>query len=677
MRTLLAAAAALAIVSGVVVMVRTEQPRQAGNVTEARVLAESARGDNWPVDGGTFGQPHFSPLKQITDANVDTLGVAWTTEIDSPMGMSSEPLVVDGVVYVSAAFSRVNAIDAATGNILWQFDPQVRVDRMRNSMLARANRGVALYAGKVFVGTGDCRLVAIDAASGKKLWESLVCDPEETGITGAPHVAKGSSGQGIVFVGYNGGDTGVRGSVVAFDQATGKEVWRFWTVPGDPAKGFENHAMEMAAKTWSGNEWWNVKGGDDWDPITYDPLTDLIFIGTAGSTPDELFGDRADMKVGGERLFSSSTIAIKATTGEYVWHYQTKPVEENFHIIVSDVKYGGTSRRVAMTVPRNGIFQVLDARTGELISAKRLDDALPHPNQRAGRGSTEIGAGHNWWHMSYSPLTGFVYVPGYDERSHVLAPGEMPLAGKLFAWNPATQSLGWSIEEPLAVNGGVLSTAGNLLFQGQGTGEFAAYTADTGKKVWSIKTGSAIQATPTAFSLDGVQYIVVPVGYGSLSRNFDQGSNLGTPESKRGPSRLLAFKLGATTPFRVPRVYVPPVPRPPAQTASADAIKAGAELYNKHFCFDCHSPNADGSGAWTVDGAIPDLRYMPSAVHGQWNNIVLRGSHRNRGMPGFGTPAGFPIVKRTMTQKEADDIHAYVIDQSWKAYNEQQARLKK
>jgi quinohemoprotein ethanol dehydrogenase len=223
------------------------------------VLADST---NWLVGGRDFNEQHFSPLKQVTDQNIGKLGLAWATDIESPMGLATEPIVVDGVIYVSLPQSRVYAVDAVSGKVLWRFDPKVRLDRMRNSWSARSNRGLAVWAGKVYVGTGDCRLVAIDAASGEKAWESPVCDGSQTGITGAPHVAKGKA-----FIGYNGSDIGVRGSVVAFDAETGKQAWRFWTVPGDPAKGFESKALEMAAKTWSGDKWWEVGGGDVWDPI--------------------------------------------------------------------------------------------------------------------------------------------------------------------------------------------------------------------------------------------------------------------------------------------------------------------------------------------------------------------------------------------------------------------------
>jgi quinohemoprotein ethanol dehydrogenase len=655
---------------------------KAGDVTEARMIAEAAKGDNWPVGGRTFDEQHFSPLKQITDRNIGNLGLAWVSDIETTMGLATEPIVVDGTIYVSAPQSRVYAVDARSGKIVWRFDPKVRLDRMRNSWSARSNRGLAVWEGRVYVGTGDCRLVAIDAASGRQAWESPVCDGSQTGITGAPHV-----GNGKVFIGYNGSDIGVRGSLVAFDAATGKQAWRFWTVPGDPAKGFESKALEAAAKTWSGDKWWEVGGGDVWDPITYDPVTGLVIFGTAGAEPEVLFGDKADKKVSGDRLYSGSVIAVKAATGEYVWHFQTSAQDyhtENMHILLAELILNGTRRHVAITAPKNGFVYVLDARTGSLIEAKAiakvgwatsidLKTGRPIEVRAPASGRRPPTGGHNWWPMSYSPITGLVYLPLHDPKDKPL-PGEFPEEGKLVAWDPASQSARWSVTHPIATNSAVLSTAGNLVFQGQGTGEFAAYAADTGAKVWSVMTGSAIHSVPISFAVDGEQYILVPVGWGSGSRLFSQGSSMATPEAKRGPARLLAFKLGAKTPLPAVTVHVPRVPDPPQQTFSPATIQAGAALYQKFICFDCHGPAADGSGAFTEDGAIPDLRYLPAQSHRLWNATVLGGSHQKNGMPGFGNPPGYPILARKMTAQESDAIHAYVIEQSWKAYNEENTK---
>jgi quinohemoprotein ethanol dehydrogenase len=658
-----------------------DSPAKIGNVNAERVAADTD-GANWLLNGRNFESHHFSPLKQITDQNVSGLGLAWYMEVDSDMGIVSEPIVVDGVAYISAPQSKVYALEAATGKLIWKFDPKVRLDQALNgSYSARTNAGVAVWEGKVFVGTGDCRLVAINAATGKQIWEALVCEPTQTGITNAPHVAKG-----MVFMGYNGSDDGVRGAIAAYDANTGKELWRFWTVPGDPKKPFESKALkEIAAKTWPGGDAWKMGGGDVWTAITYDPVTDFVIFGTAGAGAD--FGELSAIRGQGDKLFAGCIVAVKASTGEYVWHYQTSSPglqTENNHIMMADLAINGEKHHVAMTVPKHGFYYVLDAWTGKLLSAKPIvkvnwatsvdlttGKAVEVPASQGGGKQWTV---HNWWPMSYNPGTGLVYIPATDRKpnSHAeVETGEWmgQTEGKLIAWDPVNQSERWSAEEEIATNGGVLSTAGNLVFQGQGNGEFAAYTADAGKKVWSIDTGSAIESIPVTYSVNGEQYVLLPVGWGSGSRLFAPSWTMGTPRSKRGPSRILAFKLGGNVPFPTPPDIVPPVPKPPVQTADAATIAEGEKLYKTFYCDGCHSPHLDGSSAWVLNGAIPDLRYAPPDVHAQWYSIVLAGTHWDKGMPGFANPPKFAFPHLRMSTKQADAIHAYVIDGAWKAYN--------
>jgi quinohemoprotein ethanol dehydrogenase len=653
-----------------------------GSVTVSRVLADENSGTNWFLYGRDFGETHFSPLKQVTDKNVQTLGLAWYLDIDSPMGMSSEPIEVDGVIYVTTSLAVVYAVDAVTGRVLWKFDPhEQRGASTQNSYAVRANRGVAVWEGKVYVATGDCRLMAIDAASGKQVWASQICDPHQTGTTGEPHIADGN-----VLIGYNGSDDMIRGSLVAFNAETGKEAWRFWTVPGDPSKGFESKALEMAAKTWTGKktfpQWWRFGGGDVWAAITWDRQDNLVIFGTAGAgfvegtTPRGAAPD-------GAKLFSGCVVAVNADTGKYVWHFQTSGTHfqtENFHIMLTDLVLNGQKHHVAITAPRNGFIYVLDAATGHLLEAKpygtvrwatSIDLQTGRPVEVTSQGSPEGrgGAGKTWWPMSYDPITGLVYIPAYDARPHP-DPGQLPMEGKLAAWDPISQSVRWFVPQQIETNSGVLSTAGNLVFQGQGTGEFDAYAADTGQKVWSIQTGSAIDSVPVTFSVNGQQYVLVPVGWGSASRLFLPASAMATPESERGPSRLLAFKLGGNLPFPTPPDTILPIPEPPKQTANEATIKEGETLYETHMCGGCHSPGLDGSGAWTVDGAVPDLRYAPPEVHQQWDAIVFAGSHQAEGMMPFGVDQHFPDLT-ALTVAESHAIHAYVIQQSWKAYDEQ------
>lgn len=659
---------------------------KAADVTEARLSAEAAEGNNWLLNGRTFDAKHFSPLQQITDKNAGNLGLAWYMEIEGQMGVVAEPLVVDGVIYVSAPLSKVYAVDAASGKLLWKFDPKTKLNQAINgSYSARVNAGVAVWNGKVYVGTGDCRLIAIDATAGTQVWEATVCEPTQTGITGAPHIAKGK-----ILMGYNGSDDGVRGALVAYDGETGKEAWRFWTVPGDPSKPFETKALEVAAKTWSGKDSWKIGGGDVWNAVTYDDATGLVIFGTAGAGVD--YGEFESIKTSGDRLYSGCIIAVNADTGEYVWHFQTSSSgmqTENNHILMADLTIDGEKRHVAMTAPKNGFFYMLDAQTGKLLSANPLvkptwatsydlktSKAVEVPKSAGGGRQWTV---HNWWPMSYSPLTGLVYIPTTDRQAGsktAVESGESgeDLFGRLIAWDPVTQSARWSVEEQIATNGGVLSTAGNLVFQGQGTGEFAAYAADSGKKVWSIQTGSAIESIPVTFTVNNEQYVVAPVGWGSGSRLFAPARTMATPESKRGPSRLLAFKLGGSVPFPTPKIVVPPVPEPPKQTANKETIHKGEMLYRKFVCDGCHSPGLDGSGAWVLDGAVPDLRYAPPDVHRDWYAIVLGGSHWDQGMPGFANPPKFAFPNEKMTVADADALHAYVIDGAWKAYKGEQQK---
>jgi quinohemoprotein ethanol dehydrogenase len=658
----------------------------AGDVSDGRVTAEMA-GDNWLVKGGGYYQAQYSALKDINDKNVDGLGFAWSTELPDPMGLAAEPIAVDGVIYLSGPRSLVYAIDGASGKILWTFDPHIRLDwSLSNSWIARTNRGVAVWAGKVYVGTGDCRLIAIDAAKGSQIWQSPVCDPKKTGINGAPRVAGGR-----VFMGY-AAESYKRGAIAAFDAETGKERWRCGTVPGDPARGSESPTLAKAARTWRGKQWWTAGGGGVWDPITFDPQTGLVLFGTSKTPSADFSGKNL---LGGARLFTGSIVAVHAQTGEYAWHYQASTAErqtEIFHIVLADVPIDGRPRHVAISVPRTGTFLVLDATTGELLKSKPL---VPQsdPQELVAAGAAEMDypglvvsgtegcpdrrcfGVRNWWPMSYSPETRLTYIPIMDIRRNGVVTGALPMVGRLIAWDLQSQKIRWSVEQAIVVNSGVLSTGGNLVFQGQGTGEFDAYAADSGRKLWSIQTGSAIDAVPITYRTNGAQYVIVPVGWASVLRLFASSSMTATQTSRYGPARLLAFKLGATASFPTPLIAIPPVPRPPAQIFSKESVKRGRDLADRYGCQECHSDRLEGSGRWVENGGIPDLRYMPARAHAEWYAIVLGGSHRQQGMMPFGidpVPAADPMTP--MTAAQADDIHAYVIDRAWAAYDAQQKK---
>lgn len=647
-----------------------------GNVNAARVLADVPLGENWLLNGREFGSSHYSPLRQINDGNIQRMGLAWSLDVDSPMGMATEPIVVDGTIYVPGTLNRVFAIDAVSGKTIWTFDPHIQLrNTMMGSYAARITRGVAVWEGKVFIGTGDCRVVAVDAATGRQRWGTTVCDATQTGITGAPRV-----GGGKVYIGYFGSDTGTRGSVIALDANSGKISWRFWNVPGNPSEGFDNKALEMAASTWSGENWWEAGGGAAWDPIVYDQSTGLLIYGTAGPSR----GLDNAIKTSGDRLFSNCIVALRADTGEYVWHYQTSkhapghPSPENFHIIVTDMMIDGANRRVALTVPRFGGFFMLDAKTGTLISwksmADRPEDQLSPPTES---GAPRNVTNRNWWPMSFNPQTGLTYVPLYEQSADT---GHGQLAdevGRLVAWDPLRQTSRWSVYQSKAINGGVLSTGGNLVVQGEGTGELVVYAADSGRRLWSLATGSAIQGIPVTYQVNGRQYLLVPVGLGGGMRMFSRTSMMATLESKRGPSRLLAFALDATTPFPFPKVVIPPVPKPPVQTASKEVIEMGRQVLVNNECFGCHGGvTLDGSGEWSLNGAVPDLRYMPREIHDQFFAIVLGGMRREYGMPGFADGHVNWPHSHQMTLDEAKVLYAYIVDIQWKAYNTDQVRLR-
>ena len=683
--------------------------KSAGNVDSARIAAEEKSGANWLVKGGRLTGEHFSPLDQINANNVNALGLAWATDIASPIGLVAEPLVVDGVAYLSAPLSIVHALDAVTGKLLWTFDPEVKPGLApATSIAARFNRGVAVWKGSVIVGTGDCRLVAIDAAEGTKLWDAPACDPLDgiakggggAGITGAPLVADDK-----VFIGYLGTQAGARGSLGAFDAATGKELWRFWTVPGDPAgpsKGVETKALEKASKTWP-NGWAQFGGGGVWDAMHYDPVTGYVLFGTASPIPPSIT-DRGK----GDALYTNSVIAVDADTGAYRWHFQTVPedawdYDATMPKIVADVTIDGKQRRVVFEAGKNGFFYVLDARTGEFLSADVIAKITwaSHVDPKTGRPVVVAGGRYwesegpnppapiypsafgarNWEPMAYSPKTGLVYMPIADMptpfsgegRARMLdvvglGPDETapPNSGRLLAWDPVARKKRWSVEHAVPFNGGVLATAGDVVFQGLGTGELQAYDARTGKPLWSRKTGSSIQAAPVTYRVGMDQYVMVVIGSGGGMRLII--NRVATTPDARGPARVLAFKLGGKAEIPLAPVRELPVPKPPPRTATAEELKKATAVWTMFDCQTCHGSLAMALGNVERGGAIPDLRYSPLLYSG-WEGVVLKGQLAPQGMPGFG--------ERGMTAEDSAAIRTYVIEQAWRAYEKEHRTSKK
>jgi PQQ-dependent dehydrogenase (methanol/ethanol family) len=670
--------------------VRLPDAKPAAAVDAVRLVAADSEPGNWMGPGRNYAEQHFSPLKAIDTANVKQLGLAWFFDIDTAhRGQESTPLVVDGVMYVTSAWSKVIALNAKTGAPLWLYDPKVPGKAAINACCDVVNRGAAAWKGRIYSGTLDGRLIALDAATGKLVWEVMtVPEGGRYTITGAPRVVKG-----MVLIGNGGAENGIRGYVTAYDADTGKQVWRFYTVPGDPSKSFESPALEKAAKTWKG-EWWTLGGGGPvWDAIVYDPTLDLIYIGVGNGAP----WNRS--KIGGDALYLSSIVALKADTGDYVWHYQTTPHDEwDFDscspLILAELPIGGRQRAVIMQAPKNGFFYVLDRATGELLAADPFTTTTwaKSVNMKTGRPVVERGAnygetgkpfvsmpgpggGHSWQAMSFSPQTHLVYfpvadlpfpyVPEANAAHHNLAwntgvdfnAGSLPqepkikaeilgsLKGHLVAWDPIANKEVWRAELGHPWNGGVVSTAGNLVFQGTAMGEFAAYRADTGEKVWSAETQAGVLAAPISYEVDGQQYVAVEVGWGGafglaageLALKSHLASNL---------PRVLVYKLGGNASLPALPAAAQPALNPPLETASSETVNAGKKLYHT-FCSTCHGDSA------TSSGVLPDLRYSPVIHDAKAMDVIVRqGTLQSSGMIAF---------KDEVSAQDLEAIRAYVI----------------
>src|SRR5579871_5743777 len=408
----------------------------AATVDGAMINAADQHPDVWLSHGRTYSEQRYSPLKDITTSNVGQLGLAWFADLDVNRGMEASPLVVDGVMYVTSAWSIVYALDAKTGARKWTFDPQVDKERGQKACCDVVNRGVALWKGKVYVGTIDGRLIALDAATGKKIWDVVTVDQAKPyTITGAPRVIKGK-----VLIGNGGAELGVRGYLTAYDAETGQQAWRFFMTP-NPEKKPDGAASDKFFAD-KGNASWGDKGewvetgggGTPWDAIVYDPDLDIVYIGTGNGSP---WNQKLRDPDGKDNLLLSSILALKPDTGEYVWHYQTTPGESWDYtatqpLILAELKIGDASRKVIMQAPKNGFFYVLDRANGQLISADKFQDNITWatgvdmktgrpqetPNARYQKPETSLHipgplGSHNWHPMAFSPDTGLVYIPAH------------------------------------------------------------------------------------------------------------------------------------------------------------------------------------------------------------------------------------------------------------------------
>jgi PQQ-dependent dehydrogenase (methanol/ethanol family) len=659
----------------------------AGAVDDARLADADADVDNWLTNGRTYKEQRYSPLTQITEETVTRLGLAWSHDLGHTRGLEGTPLVVDGILYTTSAWSIMHAFNAATGELLWTHDPQVRRGHARYVCCDVVNRGPAFYRGKVYAGTLDGRLVAVTAETGEPVWEAQTTpEGEAYSITGAPRIAGGR-----VLIGNGGAEFGVRGYVSAYDAETGELDWRVYTVPGNPADGFESAALEAAAETWSG-EWWTAGGGGTaWDALVYDPDLDLVYIGVGNGSP---WYERLRSPGGGDNLFLSSILAVRASDGEYVWHYQTTPGDNWDYtatqpLMLAELEIDGRERRVIMQAPKNGFFYVIDRETGEFLSgdvfaainwATGIDaDGRPieNPAARELEGGMHVAPGpagsHSWHPMSYNPETGLVYFPvlehsmlhsidegwDYDPKSLNIgadfgyegpATGEEWTArGHLVAWDPVAGEEVWRAEQPNPLSGGTLSTAGNLLFQGRSDGLLRAYRATDGEVLWEFQHETGIAAAPVTYSVDGTQYIAVLSGWGGPD------VLIGTPLSggSVGPGRILAFALDGSAVLPEPRPPLPPIEAPTFQLELTEAeMDRGSDLYAER-CWGCHGLDAVSSGG------VPDLRRASTAVHEVFEQIVLGGMRETLGMPRFDdvlTPEDVRLIQGFVLSRARESV---------------------
>ncbi len=667
-------------------------------VDAARLEKADSEPGNWMSYGRTYDEQRFSPLTQINAGNVGQLKLAWHVDLDAAhRAQESTPVIVDGVMYITTAWSKVLALDPATGKQIWSYDPGVPGAAGFKACCDVPNRGVAVWNGKVYVGAIDGRLIALDAATGKPVWSVATADQSKSDtITGAPRVVKGK-----VIIGSAGSEYETRGFISAYDAETGKLVWRFYTVPGEPGKpdgAPSDQVLESKARpTWNAQSWKMGGGGTVWDSMAYDPKLDLLYFGTDNGSP---WNRAVRSPGGGDNLFIASIIAVRPDTGEYVWHFQEAPGESWDYsavqqIVLADVQIDGKPRQVLMQAPKDGFFYILDRATGEFLSARpyaqvnwasSLDpkSGRPTENPQARYGETGKpwqalpgpGGAHNWMPMSFDPTSQVMYIPVNDlgfvyigdksfkprsfgwntgvdfnagslpDDPRVVAGIKSGLKGMLLAWDTRGQRPLWSAALDRPWNGGVLATAGKLVFEGMATGELAAFNADDGKRLWSTQTNTGIVAPPVTYSAAGEQYVVVELGWGGafplsageLARSY--------VANDQNVPRVLAFKLNGTD-------TMPPAPQspqrklePPPELASAAVVTEGKRYYHS-YCNVCHGDSAVSSGV------IPDLRYSPALSNRDaWQGIVHDGVLQANGMISFA---------QVFDAVQIEAIRAYVI----------------
>lgn len=622
--------------------------------------------DNWPNHGGGVDESGFSRLNQITSKNVAKLGLSSSLVLDNEVTLEATPLAIDGVLYFTGSSGSVYAVDAVSGKLVWKHDPKIweySPHKQRSNF--GVNRGVAFAGGRIFAGVLDGRLIALDAKTGQLVWsvDTVPADSIHT-ITGAPRVFKDK-----VIIGNSGADANMRGYVSAFDQATGKQLWRFYTVPGKPEENKGNAALERAAQTWGASEYWNNgTGGTVWNGITFDPELNRIYIGTGNGGPYN--PEARDPGGKGDNLYLCSIVALDADSGEYVWHYQVNPREAwdykaTMNMIATTLVIDGAPRKVLMQSPTNGFFYVLDRMDGKLISAEktgrvtwaeRIDLTTGRPvekqNIRYENGESVlypsmIGT-HNWQAMSWNPVSGLVYIPymqlgaqystdvklgefsfgGVTPRAHKETDDDG--TGALLAWDPVQQKQRWKVPLKTIWNGGTLTTQGNLVFHGAADGKFSAYDASDGWQLWQFDAGLGIISAPISFAVKGKQYVSVLVGYGGTASALSPIMNVGWKYGAQ-PRRVLTFGLDGkqTLPPSAPPDMAVHALDVPSVKLDEVSLEKGKTL--TIYCMACHGPNFQSAGT-----PGPDLRESKLALteEGLWS-VLHEGILMQRGMPRY------------------------------------------
>ena len=655
--------------------------------------ASESRTTDWALLGNSSEMQHHSELDQINTKSVAKLGLVWAVDLPTLDGLVGNPLINDGRIFQSGSLSQVFAHDLRTGELLWTYEPvkSARTGSYLEAYGMRTNRGVALYDDLVIVGTADCRLVAIDQKTGLKRWETQACDVEQGYLmSGAPRI-----GAGKVFIGNSCTDSGAnRGHVDAFDARTGKHLWRFYTVPGDPEQPPENELYRRAMATWGEGWYQRTKGcGSVWDAMVYDKITDQLIIGTGGPAPmnPTLRGRDA-----GDELFTNAVVALDAKTGDYRWHFSQVPgdgwnYESAVGLMVATLPVLGEDRRVVISVPKNGFVYLFDVVTGEFLSgknyaavnwAKGLDESgrpIFDPAARywekpdgVARVVPHVWGAHGWEALAFDPQRNLLYIPvmnvpirfspvegdGFiaETGSHIdffygdPSDPAWQKFGEVVAWDPITQSEVWRQRNALPMNGGLLHTRGGLVFQGSAEGYLTAYDAGSGDVRWSAPAGGVIRAAPSTVMVDGRQFIVVPAGRPTTSLSASWNSDYSSAPRARSQPRLLAFALDgqAVTPAWAERAQVP---KPQVARMDPELARHGAEAFESYGCPICHGRNAESLG-----GTVPDLRLkLPATL--EYLQVVLGGSLKSRSMPAI-----------EVDDVTAKSLLAYLVNTAWDAH---------